>query len=448
MKIVNDPGIDRITRDLSGAMWILARLPENGSASGFIHRCFRREVWDEIRLRDRLAMRVVLPAVPLVILVLTAIFTTLNGFAIKKRTGKGIFQQIREQIQLATQFAILSPWYYIFELHDDDKRRHAGEYLNRLETKAGLYRFLRDYNGGLPLPAERSTACISDKACFTARCRKFNIAIAPVLLSVDKGEVTVVDWRGPGLPEVDLFVKAVRGRGGNNATRWSYLGSGRYQRNDGEVATGDQLLERLREASWRRAFLIQPRLVNHREITDLANGTLATVRVMSCRNERDEFEVTNAVLRMARDSTVVVDNFHAGGIAANVDIRTGELGMGACGAWGATADGWYDRHCATGAQILHRKLPCWPELIELVQRAHGAAFSDQVVIGWDVALLDNGPCLIEANKAPDLDIIQRIGGGPVGNERLGQLLAFNLKRTVETKYRGLKYADQLRFRAM
>ena len=113
MKIVNDPGIDRITRDLSGAMWILARLPENGSASGFIHRCFRREVWDEIRLRDRLAMRVVLPAVPLVILVLTAIFTTLNGFAIKKRTGKGIFQQIREQIQLATQFAILSPWYYI-----------------------------------------------------------------------------------------------------------------------------------------------------------------------------------------------------------------------------------------------------------------------------------------------------------------------------------------------
>ena len=41
MKIVNDPGIDRITRDLSGAMWILARLPENGSASGFIHRCFR-----------------------------------------------------------------------------------------------------------------------------------------------------------------------------------------------------------------------------------------------------------------------------------------------------------------------------------------------------------------------------------------------------------------------
>ena len=37
------------------------------------------------------------------------------------------------------------------------------EYVNRFEMKAGLYRILRDYNGGLPIPAERSTACIKDK---------------------------------------------------------------------------------------------------------------------------------------------------------------------------------------------------------------------------------------------------------------------------------------------
>ncbi len=154
---------------------------------------------------------------------------------------------------------------------------------------------------------------------------------------------------------------------------------------------------------------------------------------MSCRNEQGEFEVTNAVFRMAQNSTVVVDNFHRGGIAANVDIHTGELGRATCGAWGSTVDGWYEQHYETGAQILHRKLPCWPELIDLVRHAHGSAFSDQVVIGWDVALLDSGPCMIAINKAPDLDMIQRIGRGPVGNERLGKLLAFNLRRTVEAK---------------
>jgi len=55
------------------------------------------------------------------------------------------------------------------------------------------------------------------------------------------------------------------------------------------------------------------------------------------------------------------------------------------------------------------------------------------VIGWDVALLDSGPCMIAINKAPDLDMIQRIGSAALGNERLGRLLAFNLRRAVEAK---------------
>jgi hypothetical protein len=155
---------------------------------------------------------------------------------------------------------------------------------------------------------------------------------------------------------------------------------------------------------------------------------------MTCRNEQGKIEVTNAVFRMAQNKLSSVDNFHAGGVAANVDIQTGDLGAGTRGAWGVTADGWYEKHSETGAQILHRKLPCWPDLIALVQHAHASAFSDQVVIGWDVALLDSGPCIMEANKAPDLDIIQRAGGGPIGNQRLGKLLAFNLRRAIKAKH--------------
>lgn len=33
-----------------------------------------------------------------------------------------------------------------------------------------------------------------------------------------------------------------------------------------------------------------------------------------------------------------VDNYHAGGIAANVDIETGVLGAGTRGAWGVVTD--------------------------------------------------------------------------------------------------------------
>jgi hypothetical protein len=41
--------------------------------------------------------------------------------------------------------------------------------------------------------------------------------------------------------------------------------------------------------------------------------------------------------------------------------------------------------------------------------------------------------MIAINKAPDLDMIQRIGSAALGNERLGRLLAFNLRRAVEAK---------------
>jgi hypothetical protein len=427
--------IDRITQALSGAMWTFSSLPDDNSAATFVHRCFQRESWQEAGFRERILMYAALPFAPFVTLVLVIVFTALNGRATKKQTGKGIIRQVREQVEIALQCAILPPWYYIFELHDDDKRQRASEYINRFEVKTCLYRILRDYNGGLPVPAERSTSCIKDKLCFLSRCRKFSITTAPVFLIVSKGKIKSIDWLDSGLPETDLFVKPLQGENGRNAARWDYLGSGQYRRNDGKHATAEEVLESLCKASWRRSFLVQPRLITHREIADLANGTLATVRVMSCRNERGEFEATNAVFRMAQNETVVVDNFHRGGVAASIDLHTGELGNGTCGAWGLTGEGWYERHHKTGVQILHRKLPCWAELLDLVRHAHEHAFSDQVVIGWDVALLDSGPCMIGINKAPDLDMIQRIGRCPLGNERFGKLLAFNLKRTVEAMHR-------------
>ncbi|PSJ16640.1 sugar-transfer associated ATP-grasp domain-containing protein [Nitrosomonas supralitoralis] len=429
-----DLGIDRITRDLSGAILIFTRLSKNESAATSIHRCFQYEILNGAKLSDRLAMIVALPFVPFVIAALAMIFTMLNGRAIKKRTGKSIVRQFCEQFSLAARFAILPPWYYIFELHDDDKRSRAGEYLNRFEMKAGLYRFLRDYNGGFPIPDERSTLYIKYKTSFMAHCHKYDVATASILWIVKEEQIIPVDWKKSDFPDFDLFVKPLNGQGGKGAMRWDYMGSGKFVCSDGRSAMGSQVLELLRQDSKHTAYIVQPRLINHSDLTDLAYDTLATIRVMSCRNEVGGYEVTDAVFRMRQNSATIVDNYHAGGIAANVNIQTGILGKGTRGAWGVVTDGWYERHPETNVMIFQRKIPCWVEMINFVQHAHCSLFPDQVVIGWDVALLESGPCMIEANKAPDLDIIQRTREGPIGNERLGELLAFNLRQTVVAKY--------------
>ena len=393
-----DLGFDRIVRDLSGARWILSQLTEDDTAATSIHRYFRRIVWNESGLADRCIMLLVLPLMPILIIALTVVFTALNGYAIKKRMGKGMIRQAYEQIGVACRFAILPPWYYIFELHDDDKRLRANEYLNRFETKAGLYLFLRNNNGGLPVPAERTTQCIRDKTLFMAHCRKNGVTAAPILWVIKNKEIIPADWDKSGFPEFDLFIKPLNGQGGRGTIRWDYLGDGQFLCNDGSRANGSQVLEILRQNSEHTAYIVQPRLINHPEIVDLACGALATVRVMSCRNETGDYEVTNAVFRMKRYADVIVDNYHAGGIAANVDIETGVLGAGTRGGWGVVTDGWYEEHPLSHTAIPQRKLPCWDTMVDFVQDAHNRLFPDQVVIGWDVALLENGPCLIRSEE--------------------------------------------------
>jgi len=416
----------------SGAVVVWGLLPEDGSPSTFIHRCFSREAWREAGLQGRLELCAGVLAWPFIMPAVIAVFTWYNGGWVKKRTGKGILRQMSEQLMLAAAHALLPPWYYIFELYRDDNRRRAGEYLNRFETKRFIYPFLRKYNGGLPVPAVRSTECLSDKALFADRCRQHGLPAVSALKVFENGRVVRSEGSEADLPEFDLFVKKLRGTGGRGAERWEYQGGGLYRDHTGAILSAKALIERLAASTVdKRGCVVLPRLVNHPDIADLSNGALATVRVVTCRNERDEYEVTNASLRMAQGSASIVDNFHAGGIVARVDLPTGVVGPATDGAMAlGPGRGWCDTHPDTGAPIAGRTLPYWPETLDLARRAHSLAFPDHVVIGWDIAILADGPRLVEGNKGPDLDLVQKSHRGPLGNARLGELLAFHLRRTI------------------
>jgi len=78
--------------------------------------------------------------------------------------------------------------------------------------------------------------------------------------------------------------------------------------------------------------------------------------------------------------------------------------------------------------ITGRMLPMWDELCELVLKAH-SAFGDWMVVGWDVAILGDGPTLVEGNCGVDIDLVQRPLRTAFGSSRLGELMAFHLDRT-------------------
>jgi hypothetical protein len=339
-----------------------------------------------------------------------------NGAAIRGRTGKSLTRQIREQSRLAVVHGIPPRWYYTFELFDDGNRDRADQYLQRGETKRGVYRIFKRA-AGTPLSP------LTDKVAFAARCREHQLRAIPVIAAFGR-RGALANGAPLRLPAVDLFVKPNHSKGGRGAERWDHRPGGSYENTRGTRLRADELVDHLRRLPFPDGGLVQPRRVNHPDMADLGNGALATVRIVTCRNEHGAFEVTNAVLRMAQGGNHVVDNFHAGGLAARVDLATGTLGRATDLGLLPTA-GWRDTHPDSGAPILGRPLPCWSETLALAVRAHGA-FADRILVGWDIGILADGPELVEGNGAPDLDIIQRTHREPIGNARLGALLAFHL----------------------
>ena len=387
--------------------------------SQFIHRAYCRALWRERRFGGRAKLLAILLLWPLIFAATSVWATALNGRAVARQSGKPVPRQIWEQLIAAWRFGCLPPWYYIFELFDGQHFARGGEYLHRFETKGGIFRLMRTAQKKKTLPPLRN------KSRFAEKCRANGLPIAEELFIHKPGESIA----GLKLPPRDLFIKPINSNGGSGAQAWTHVGDGRYlSLLDGESLDERGLLERIRGSKER--LIVQGRLVNHDDIRDLSNGALATVRMMTLLNETGDGEVTHACLRMAIGANRLVDNFHAGGIIAAIDMKTGEVGPASD--IGLRPDiGWCSHHPDTGAAIAGRILPLWRETVELARHAH-AVFAPHAVIGWDIAITNHGPVIIEGNLAPDVDLVQRAHRGPIGNTRFGELLCHHLRSNAGT----------------
>ena len=356
---------------------------------------------------------------PIALAVAIIVFTRRNGRAIAERSGVSVAAQVLGQVEMAARHAIAPFWYYMFELYLPDRKKQAALYLTAHETIGPAYSLLQP---------EEGEDGMDDKIWFAEHCHEQAVRAVPVLMHFSKGQRQPLKGGSEALPEADLFVKPRSGSGGHRMERWDFIGSGRYRNAHGEEMTGPQLVEKLARQSLKDDYLVQPRLANHPALDDISNGALATARLLTCRNERGVPEAAAAAFRMAIGNSVV-DNFHQGGLATQVNLATGEIGIASD--IGVRPDvGWRETHPVSGARFAGRVLPHWQEVVALAVKAH-EAFPHRVVVGWDVAMLADGAMIIEGNAKPDLDIHQRAGRGPAGNARIARLIAFNVAKAVK-----------------
>jgi len=381
-----------------------ASLATNGNAR-VIRHAYSQRYWRPESMGDLIALFVGLLAAPIVVPLAAFWYTGRNGPVIRRRSGKGLIAQFLEQLRLYGSAGIVGPWYYIFSLHRDGARR-APTFLQRCETKRGVYSLLRD----------ASAEAMGNKKAFAERCETAGVRCVPCELLVD-GDVDPA-----ALPDCDLFVKPLKGCGGRGAERWDRVASRTWS--DGKHRLDErQLVGELRSRG--TPLIVQRRLRPHPKLEGLTSGAVPTVRALTILDEQGRPELVATVFRMSIGDNRTVDNIHAGGLACAVTLDEGKLGI-ASNLGSDARLGWHREHPTTLARIEGMRLPYWNELKALSVRAH-AAFTRRTIIGWDIAITEDGPIIIEGNRGPDMDLMQRfMETGFCGQHRFGELIAHHL----------------------
>jgi hypothetical protein len=98
-----------------------------------------------------------------------------------------------------------------------------------------------------------------------------------------------------------------------------------------------------------------------------------------------------------------LDNISQGGICIDIDMDSGMLRKGyTLYKYGHVE---YESHPDTNFKFYGTKLPYFREVKELAVAAH-KCFPMFALVGWDIAITENGPTIIEGNRVPDLDLYQ------------------------------------------
>lgn len=171
--------------------------------------------------------------------------------------------------------------------------------------------------------------------------------------------------------------------------------------------------------------LFEERLKPHPAMAPLFCGAINTIRIDTTL-EDGIWRHSGASIRLGRRDEVV-DNGPAGGLVANIDVKTGRL-TGTLHNLQKGRISIGDRHPDTGAPLTDFQLPDWDAMCAITRHAADVA-KGAVTIGWDMALTDRGPVVIEGNAGWNINMLQL---GTIGllDTPTGRLLFPDIQKSV------------------
>lgn len=146
--------------------------------------------------------------------------------------------------------------------------------------------------------------------------------------------------------------------------------------------------------------LIEEVVVQCDEMNKLYPCAINTVRILTVYRYDEKVKIIAAYQRIGNNGNIV-DNFNGGGMTAPIDEKTGIIKFPAMD----KKKNIYYEHPMTKTKIVGFKIPKYKEAIKLVKIA-AKVIPEIRYVGWDIAITDKGPVIIEGNEYPGHDLCE------------------------------------------
>lgn len=197
-----------------------------------------------------------------------------------------------------------------------------------------------------------------------------------------------------------VFVKPIDGQKGENVYSMDFVNNVLFL--NGEHSSFLEVKSMIENISQSHAMLIQKRIIQHPDVMALHKASVNTIRVVTI-NHRHSSNPEDVIL-VGSELRVGCGGNHTDNVSA------GGIKIGVCEDGTLSEYGFYDKehgtktsaHPDSGIVFRGYKLPFYNESIQLCKEFH-SRLKEIHLIGWDIAITEDGPIFIEGNESCGTD---------------------------------------------
>jgi hypothetical protein len=176
-----------------------------------------------------------------------------------------------------------------------------------------------------------------------------------------------------------------------------------------------------------QGYLFQKFLAPHPAIREVCGNRLATARIVTLARD-GEPSVFRACWKIPSGPNMADNYWRAGNLVAQIDIATGKVLRVMSGTGLELA--YHSEHPDTKAPLVGMAIPRWDELKQTAIEA-ARLLRHMPLIGFDMAMSETGPVVVEMNHNPDLFLNQLADGRGVLDAEFSMVVADQKRKAAE-----------------